>query len=132
MNIKDANECPRCNKQTLELTSSLIVTAPFEFFRNLSKQNLRRADVRLHGALWSGSLVVCNACGFVLMLSNQYERDSILSFLVTLRDDTTDAIAREKITEFLNELEEFARLKAVPTERSSDAASAESKSDEQS
>jgi hypothetical protein len=72
------NKCPECDNDTLCFMGSLIIKAPMQYFHNLSKTSLRKADIEVWGFNWDRAQIFCSDCGFALLPNhfNLKDRDT--------------------------------------------------------
>lgn len=55
-------KCKKCGSTKLSFMGDLTISAPIEYFHNLSKKTLRGKDVRIWGFNWEKADIICGDC----------------------------------------------------------------------
>ena len=56
-------KCPKCEAE-LSMMVEITIQAPSSYYGNLSKTNIRHADVRFLYAHWADMWLTCRECGW--------------------------------------------------------------------
>lgn len=54
--------CPKCGSENVTFMADVTISAPMEFYHNLSKRAFRRKEVQLWGVDWHRADIVCHDC----------------------------------------------------------------------
>ena len=57
--------CPKCKKEELTIMADITISMPSKYYRDLTKDKLRKKEVELWGVNWADASWICPKCGLI-------------------------------------------------------------------